>query len=117
METQLAEEEANAAADDYRQRFDFLYRLFGSKPFVIASKADRRNKVSFALYDASMVAIDRLWDKKTDILKKRRDVSKRLKDALKDWEKYELIVGRRNTADAVKGRIQLLETILSPEKS
>ena len=74
-------------------------------------KYDSRDKVSFALYDASMVAIDRLWKNKDDIKKDRSGVSKRLKAAMGDLEKYELIVGRRNTADAVKGRIDLLEQV------
>ena len=115
MEEKLTDEEADQEAEEYRKRFDFLYRLFGGKPFVIASRYDNRSKVSFALYDASMVAVDRLWKEKESILKKRRQVAKRLKDALGNWENYELIVGRRNTADAVKGRIHLLESILSPD--
>ena len=114
MEANLSEEEASVVIDEYKERFDFLYDLFHKRPFVIVSMYDSREKVSFALYDASMVAIDRLWTNNDGIMKDCSGVSKRLKAALRDWEKYELIVGRRNTADAVKGRIDLLEQIFTP---
>lgn len=111
MEINFSEADAEVAIAEYKERFNFLYDLFDNKPFVIVSKYDSREKVSFALYDASMVAIDRLWNRKDDIKQDRSGVLKRLRAALADWEKYELIVGRRNTAEAVKGRIDLLEQI------
>ena len=115
MEKKLTEEEAAAAVEEYKQRFSFLYKLFRKKPFIIISRTDKRRKASAALYDASMVALDRLWSSKGDIMNDRTGVAKRLKAAVGDWQKYELIIGRRNTAEAVKGRIDLLEDILTPE--
>ena len=115
MEKRLSQEEAETAIEEYKQRFSFLYRLFRKKPFIIVSQHDSRRKVSFALYDASMVAVDRLWDIRDDIKRDRSGVTRRLKAALGDWQNYELIIGRRNTAEAVRGRIDLLEEILKPE--
>ena len=114
MEKEMTDEEADNATEEYKRCFTFLYELFQKKPFLILSKYDRRKKVSFALYDASMVAIDRLWERRDSIKKDRTGVTKRLKAALGDWEQYELIIGRRNTADAVKGRIDLLANIFKP---
>ena len=113
MEMNFSEKDADVAMAEYRERFNFLYELFRNKPFVIVSKYDSREKVSFALYDASMVAIDRLWSRKDDIKNDSSGVLRRLTAALGDREKYELIVGRRNTAEAVKGRIELLEQIFA----
>ena len=115
MEKTLSEDEATAAINEYKERFAFLYRLFKSKPFLLVSRHDTRKKVSFALYDAAMVAVDRLWENRDEIMTNQSGVTRRLDDALSDWEKYELIIGRQNTAEAVKGRIELLEGILTPE--
>ncbi|RFP85362.1 hypothetical protein DZK27_16970 [Rhodobacteraceae bacterium 63075] len=115
METDLTEEQAAELADDFVERFQFLYELFDSSPFKIASKTDEREKVSAALYDASMVALDRVWADRGKIMDDKTGVFQRLTDAIGDDDSYELIVGRRNTAEAVKQRINLLQGILLPE--
>ena len=115
METRLSQEEADTVVEEYKARFSFLYGLFQGTPFLISSRYDNRKRVSFALYDASMVAIDRLWNDRDAIAEDCSGVKERLEQALNDWQKYELIIGRRNTAEAVKGRLDLLEEILKPE--
>ena len=110
MEKQLSEEDAETAIEEYKERLLFLYNLFNEKPFTVG-----REKVSAALYDASMVAIGRLWDRRHAIEQDQNNVIKRLGTALDDDEEYEIIIGRHNTADAVRGRIDLLQRILSPE--
>ncbi len=115
METKFSEEQAERLATDYRDRFQFLYDLFDSQPFKIVSKTDEREKVSAALYDASMVALDRVWDRRAGIQDNKAGVFARLEEAIESDASYELIVGRRNTADSVKGRIDLLQEVLLPE--
>ncbi|MGD9863407.1 MAG: DUF262 domain-containing protein [Pseudodonghicola sp.] len=115
MEVDLTEEQAEELAVDFIDRFQFLYELFDGAPFKIASTTDEREKVSAALYDASMVALDKVWADREKIIDDREGVSQRLKNAIGDDESYELIVGRRNTADSVKKRINLLREILLPE--
>jgi hypothetical protein len=100
---------------DFKDRFSFLYELFDGKPFKITPSIDARNKVSAALYDAAMVALDSLWQQRHQISADRVGVLKRLEDAMGNSSDYELIVGRRNTADSVKKRIALLKRILKPE--
>jgi hypothetical protein len=100
---------------DFKDRFRFLYELFDGKPFKITPSTDARNKVSAALYDASMVALDDLWQERFQISGDRVGVLKRLEDAMASSGDYELIVGRRNTADSVRRRIALLKRILKPE--
>jgi hypothetical protein len=77
--------------------------------------SDEREKVSAALYDAAMVALDGLWDARNEILVDKAGVVGRLEGAMGNVSDYELIVGRRNTAESVKGRIALLKRILKPE--
>jgi hypothetical protein len=115
MEKQLTDEEASSLAEDFRSRLQLLYELFDKQPFRIASKADGREKISAALYDAAMVALDRIWMERGRVGEDKTGVRERLNTALKEDNSYGLIVGRRNTADSVKARIDLLQRILRPE--
>jgi hypothetical protein len=115
MAANLSDEKAQTFAKEYREHFEFLYELFDKKPFNIPGGADEKEKVSAALYDAAMVALSRIWERHPNIQADKTGVVERLKSAVQDEEKYELIVGRKNTATAVKDRIELLQGILLPE--
>ena len=115
MEKKMLERQAEELAEDFRARFRFLYDLFDSAPFRIVSKPHGREIVSAALYDAAMVALDHVWTERERIRADQVGVLERVKAAIHEDESYELIVGRRNTADSVKGRIDLLLGILLPE--
>ena len=115
METNLTEGKANDFADEYREHFEFLYELFDKKPFKIILQIDEKEKVSAALYDAAMVALSRIWDRRADVQADKAGVAERLASAVEKDENYELIVGRKNTAAAVGDRIDLLQGILLPE--
>ena len=115
METNLTDGEANDFADEYRGHFEFLYELFDKKPFKIILQIDEKEKVSAALYDAAMVALSRIWDRRADVQADKSGVAERLASAVEKDENYELIVGRKNTAAAVGDRIDLLQGILLPE--
>ena len=115
METTLTDKEAADFANEYRERFEFLYELFDKKPFMIVLRSDHKEKVSAALYDAAMVSIDRIWDRRADVQADKAGVVERLAFAVEHNESYELIVGRKNTATAVKDRIDLLRRVFLPE--
>ena len=115
METNLTNEEATDFANEYRERFEFLYELFDEKPFTIVLRGDQKEKVSAALYDAAMISIDRIWDRRADVQADKAGVVERLSSAVEHHDSYELIVGRKNTATAVKDRIDLLQRIFLPE--
>ena len=113
METGIDETGAEILVGDFRSRFEFLYNLFDTAPFLIPGSEGRRDTLSAALYDASMVAVDREWARRDQINSSKSLVQSGLKSALQDPEKYELIVGRKNTADAVKDRIDLMQSIFA----
>ena len=115
MESNLTVEETAAFADEYRAHFQFLYELFDGKPFNIHSRDSKKEKISAALYDAAMVALGKIWHRRDGIRADKAGVSKRLAVAMDHDESYELIVGRKNTAAAVKGRIDLLKDVLLQE--
>ncbi|WP_428277747.1 DUF262 domain-containing protein [Candidatus Palauibacter sp.] len=114
MAKSLSSEEVEMFADDFQMHFAFLCDLFGDDPFTIKFREHGKERISAALYDAAMVALSRVWDHREDVRADRVGVAERLRTAVADDENYELIVGRRNTAEAVRGRIDLLQTILLP---
>ncbi len=115
MEEKLSETEANQLEVDFCSRFSFLYKIFENNSFKIISAGNRKEILSAALYDASMVAMDRIWNQRSKVMGDKAGVNKRLEAAINKEDEYELIVGRKNTAESVRSRIDLLKNILLPE--
>jgi hypothetical protein len=114
LEQKLSQEQADALALEFRERFDFLYKIFDSAPFVLKSQSDQKERVSAAVYDAAMVALNGLWEQRAKIAADSDQVVARMAKANADPDQYEILVGRGNTADAVRDRIKLLRNILLP---
>jgi hypothetical protein len=55
-----------------------------------------------------MVAIDSLWNRRADLLKRRTAVVKRVDTLLARPTSFAIIVGRPNTVAAIQKRISLL---------
>ncbi len=115
MQLDLSEEEIETFSIEYRSHFTFLCELFDGDPFKVAFRIDQKKRISAALYDAAMVAIGRIWDRRADVQSDKAGVTERLATAVARDDDYELMVGRRNTADAVRDRIDLLQKIFLPE--
>jgi len=113
MEESLTEDQVSKFASEYKERFEFLYELFDKRPFNLQF-GTREEKVSATLYDASMVAVGRVWDRRADLQRDKVGIRERLDHALREESKYEIIVGRISTAAAIKQRIDLLQEILLP---
>jgi len=112
METRLSPEQADAAKKEFKDQFKFLYEVFDKNPFVVPSKVDGRERVSAAIYDAAMVAMNKNWQRRDQILENREKVISRMKQAIDSDVEYEVLIGRGNTAESVKDRIDLLQKIL-----
>lgn len=115
MKTNMCKEEAQDLVRDFADRLQFLYDLFEERPFQIDFREDAKNRVYAGMYDAAMVAIDHHWPRRFEILNSGSEVRDRLKTAVSSDGDYELLTGRRNTADAVRERIDLFKHILLPE--
>jgi hypothetical protein len=114
MEVRMSQEQAAGAEQDYKSRFSFLYNLFNSKPFILRSSTDAKERVSAAVYDAAMVAADRLRGRWDDIVADKVNVLERMTAANATPARYEILVGRGNTAESVRDRIDLMKNILIP---
>jgi hypothetical protein len=115
MEIEVSDQEAEMFKKEFIERFRFLYDLFRRKPFVLPSTRRGKGKISAALYDASMVAINELWEIRDGILNSASDVQERMNYGLRDEKTFQVLIGRYNTASAVLQRIDIMRKIFLPE--
>lgn len=115
MALALSEEEAREVKIEYRERLEFLYKLFLEKPFHLAPDEKGRARVSAALYDSSMIAIHELWGSRVKISSDAAAIRDRMNSALSKPELVMTLTGAGNTANAVRERIALMRKILIPE--
>ena len=88
---------------------DLLCRLalvFEGKPF----RLPRSNRISRPLYDALMIALS--LNPMIDLQSNKVAVQQALAAALEDNAKYDILVGRGNTIESVRERVQLADKIL-----
>jgi len=100
--------------NEFRERLSFAVQLFGKRTFRYEDEKGEW-RLSQPLYDAVIVAVDRLWKQKADLLKRKAQIEKALAALLKNKDAYEVIVGRPNTAKAIEHRIALVESALARE--
>lgn len=82
-----------------------LYTIFDSKPFVIPSL----NKPSRALYDSLMVAYSLLTKEQIDT---KENINKKLQESLSVSKTYDILLGKGNSIEAIKLRIEEAKRIL-----
>jgi hypothetical protein len=115
MERQVTEAQANDLKQEYVDRFAFLYKLFDEKPFMLPPGEKGRKRVSAAIYDASMVAIDSLWENRADIELDAVNVRARMVAATEDGARLTVLTGQANTANAIRERIKVMQAIFKPQ--
>lgn len=108
---QMDDDAALSAGKEYLERMEIAYNLFDKTPFRLAK--GEPSKPSESMYDAVMIAVDRLWKDKDKLLKSKAEVTKRYWEALDTPEKIEQFSGRANTAGDVKSRINAMTNLFS----
>jgi hypothetical protein len=109
MEENLDIEDTHIASfeQDFKTRLKLSHELFGNHVFRYQNEAGSW-ELSQPLYDAVMVAIDRLWATSKDLPSAKTRIVRDVNRLLKDPQAFEVIIGRPNTAKAVQERIDLL---------
>lgn len=115
MEVKITKAEGEVWKQDYQERFQFLYNLFEGHPFRLPPDERGRERLSAAVYDASMVAINDLWDERNRIETDKANVQQRMMEAMNDDSIVPILTGQQNTANAVRERIRQMRRILSPQ--
>ena len=108
----MSVEDAAREKQDFESRFALLFKLFDERPFRLPLDEQGRTRISAALFDASMVALDRVWQQHAKIELDKEGVQMRLAAALSDKGNLALLTGQANTAQAVRDRITFVSTVL-----
>lgn len=98
---------------DFIDRLTLAHDVFGVATFRLPSNGEKPGKVSRPLFDAVMVALDEMWGQADKIRAARAKISASLDNALRATISYEILVGRPNTAQAIKDRIDKVKTLIS----
>jgi hypothetical protein len=109
----ISNEQATQLKTEYQDRLSFLFELFDGRPFELSPDDRGKTRVSAAIYDASMVAINRLWAQRDTVLQDKPGVQRRMRTVLLAPENAKILTGQANTAQAVKDRIQLITRVFS----
>jgi hypothetical protein len=115
MEVEITEAEGEVWKSEYQERFTFLYNLFDGRPFRLPPDEKGRERISAAIYDASMVAINKHWANRHQIEADKANVQQHMANATGDQAATEILTGQQNTANAVRERINLMSNILMPQ--
>jgi hypothetical protein len=95
---------------EFLDRLQLAKDIFGADTFRIVDESGRKT-TSQPLYDAVMVALDRLYARRTELLHAKTQIAAKLRQRLNHEKFYELVVGRGNTADIVKKRLDKVEKL------
>jgi hypothetical protein len=85
--------------------------VFGDHTFQVRVESGEWRH-SQPLFDAVMVGIDALGEQKQKLVKHRQKISRELATRLQNRRTYEIVVGKPNTAAAVKSRIKIVSNLL-----
>lgn len=107
----MSADENKALRELFIECLTIAHKIFGSRAFQI-HKREGKWQMSVPLYDSVMVAIERLRSSATQLIKAKRNILAAFEKAFADEKTYEIIVGKPNTADAVKERLALIYNIL-----
>lgn len=103
----LSSEAVAQLEEDFRSRIKLARDVFGAGVFRYTDKHGKA-QLSQPLYDGVMVALDRLWPRRRQILAAKTAVVRSVEQLIKDEQAFEVIVGKPNTAKAVLKRLDLL---------
>ena len=93
--------------EEFRDRLQFARDLFGDQVFRYKDEKGK-GQLSQPLFDGIMVALDRLWGMRDRVLSAKKPIVKRVSRLMTNPSAYEVIIGKPNTAKAVRKRMDLL---------
>jgi hypothetical protein len=106
----VSESEAADLGRVYLDRLQLAYDLFEGHPFELPPDPKGKVRLSVALADAIMVAIDRLWEYRDGLLAAGEAIRPSIAKLLADPEQATILTGQGNTAQSTKDRIDIVTT-------
>lgn len=103
--------EYNEFKELFITRLKACHEIFEEKCFKIPEKKGVL-KLSQPLFDAVMIAVDRLYENKDELVKQKKRIQSALLKSIEKTETFDLIVGRPGTSTAIKERADFVERLL-----
>lgn len=97
---------------EFLSRLRTVRQIFGLDAFELPLKP---HTYSRPLFDGLMLAVDSLWESRDQLIKAKSKIRKGFPAFVESPSNYALIVGKPNTADAVRGRIAVIKSYLSKQ--
>ena len=107
----ITETDAEEMGNLFKECLEISHQIFGDKTFKIRTPKGKWS-LSLPLFDGIMIAIERLRGKRDKLIKERKKIVEVLQLRFANAQSYEVIVGKPNTADAVKSRIALIYNLM-----
>lgn len=100
---------------EFLDAIQLCVRVFGDDVFRIPSgESGTKSRLSRPFFDAQMVGMYKFRDRSDSIISNAATIKEKVLGlAAPESESYELIVGRANTAIAVRNRIKAVRTVIS----
>ena len=109
----LSDAGIKALRAEFTDSLDTAINVFGDRAFRVGQTSTSKGRLSRPLFDAQMVAINRLAQHKTGLIAKKAVVSEAILALTQETNpSYETIVGRPNTSLAIKSRIDVVESAM-----
>jgi hypothetical protein len=108
----LASDEVEKLKIEFVENLTKAQAIFGPRPFYLPPDEKGRVRISAALYDATLVALQRQSKYSDEFLGHSKGIKARLAAEFANPESGPILTGQGNTAQAVKDRIDLLEQVL-----
>ena len=93
-------------------RLELSFEIFEENTFRTIQK-DEEPRLSQPLYDAVMVALDSVYDERQSLIENCIEIQEHFSEMLQDEDNYDVIVGRPNTATAIRARQDLVRDLLN----
>lgn len=101
------DDQLQVLADIFKTRLQLAHDIFGAHMFC--HKVDKGEwQKSYPLYDGVMVALDRLWESRKELITAKAKIGASLAKLLRNEDDFEVIIGKPNTAKAVLQRMDLI---------
>jgi Protein of unknown function DUF262 len=104
---EVSVDEINNFRELFLTRLKLSFELFGTNVYRLPEK-NGKSELSQPLFDAVMVALDNAYEERHALLNNRNEIRKKFTNMLRDNDTYEIIVGRPNTATAIRARQDLV---------
>jgi hypothetical protein len=103
----ISEPDAAAFGAQYLEVLALAHRIFGKRVFRIR-RSKGKWELSVPLYDAIMIAVLRLWNERERLVADKAQIGERIEKLLDNPDAYKVVVGKPNTAQAIRDRLNIV---------